>query len=112
MAISGKDSVVSLGSSTLCARNWSITSDKDILDATTTCSGGNKEYIEGLVGYTGSVMSYTYVSVDSGLQGVSISDDEVTYSGSAFIKTDFSGSVDGLEEFTYNLTFSGAVTVS
>lgn len=113
MAVSGKNAVVVINGSTICARNWSITDDRDILDGTTTCSGGNKEYVAGLGGYTGSVMSYEFTSVASTAPvSVSISDDEVTFSGSAFVKTDFSGSVDGLEEFTYNLTFSGAVTVS
>lgn len=111
MAISGKNANVSIAGATFCARTWSITDDSDILDGTTTCSGGWKEYVEGLDGFTGTIMGYTFVDVDTGLKAILISDAEVTISGSAFVKTDFSGSVDGLEEFTYNLTFSGVVSV-
>jgi hypothetical protein len=114
-AISGKMASAMIGTTPICARNWSITDDKDLLDGTTVCSGGWKEYVEGLEGYTGSFMSYDFY-VFSGAQDVSLSDAssnaEYTISGSAFVKTDYSGSVDGLNEYTYNLTFTGAVSVA
>lgn len=113
MAISGKNAVVVIDSGTICARTWSITDDHDILDGTNTCSGGWKEYVSGLQGYTGTIMAHGFVSVAGTTPvAVSISDDLVTFSGSAFVKTDLNGSVDGLEEYTYNLTFTGEVTVS
>lgn len=114
-AISGKQAAAMIGGTDIFARNWSVTDDKDILDSTTTRSGGFKEYVEGLEGYTGSFMSYDFY-VYSGLQAVSLVDvtgsANYTISGSAFVKTDFSGSVDGLNEYTYNLKFSGIVSVS
>jgi len=109
-AISGKSGTISIGSG-ICVKEWSVDITTDRLDSTTTCSNGKREYIAGLRTATGSVTAYEFVP-KSGATAVSFANGSVTVSGTALINESISSPVDGIVEFTYDLQFTGPVTVS
>jgi len=111
-AISGKNGTITLGSGYVCVKEWSVDITTDRLDGTTTCSGGWRQFVEGLEGYTGSVTTFDHVDVSDDFLAVSLSNDKVTVSGSALINESISSAVDGLNEFTYDIQFTGEVVIA
>lgn len=52
--LSGKSGTVSVDAATIQVRNWEFTQTADMLDVTSADSSGNREFISGLTGATGS----------------------------------------------------------
>ena len=113
MAISGKTGIVVFTAGSLCATSWDVNFDVERLDASTFCSDGWKEYIAGLKGATGSVTSLEWRAIDpSTLSLVTLTNDDVVFSGSAFLNTAVTSPVEGRVEYTYDIQFSGEITVT
>jgi hypothetical protein len=114
MAISGKTGTVTLGSGTICASEWSVNFEMDRLDASCFTSDGWKEFVAGLKSVTGSVTSFDDPgSLDpTALVGVTLANDDISFSGSAFLNLAVTTPVAGLVENVYDVQFSGSVTVT
>ena len=110
MAISGKTGVVTVGGSTLCAHEWTLNLEKDLLESTDFCSDGWKEFILGLKGATGSIATYDRASGVTDPVEVTLANDDVTFSGSAFLTESVTTPVAEKVEYTYDVTFTGEVT--
>jgi hypothetical protein len=110
-AISGKEGTITFGSGYVCVKDWSVDITTDRLDSTTTCSGGWRQFVEGLEGYTGSATTFEHIDVSDDFVEVSFDNDKVTVSGSALINEAISAPVDGLNEFTYDIQFTGEVVI-
>lgn len=109
-AIAGKTGTVDGACNEI--KSWSVTITTDMLDVTDFCSGGWREFIEGLKGATGTITSTERYSGSSSIVlansagGVSISGD-VLWNEEAI-----TNNVDGAIEYTQNFTFTGEVTVA
>jgi hypothetical protein len=112
MAISGHTGTVIVGSSTLCATEWSVDLDIERLESTCFTSSGNREYIFGLKGTTGSVTSLDWVAPTYDFVAVTLTNDDVSISGSALLNHSVTTPVDGRVEYTFDIQFTGAVTVT
>jgi len=112
MAISGKNGSVIFNSVSACVTEWNVSNNIERLDATNTCSGGKREYVAGINEWTGSFTSHTYVIAASTV-AVTLSNDDITISGTALADFSVSSPVQGsVVEYTYDLAFTGTVTVS
>jgi hypothetical protein len=110
---SGKTGKAVINGSTLCATEWSLNYEGERLDGTCFTSNGLKEYVAGLLGATASVNSNEYVEVDpQTLVNVSLSNDDVTYGGSALVNTAATTPVAGILNYVYDVQFSGAIDVA
>jgi len=113
MAISGKTGVVNYSGGTLCATEWSVDFNADRLDASTFCTDGWKAFVAGLEGVTGSITSLSYASVDpTTLVGVTLTNDDVSFAGSAFVNLAVTTPVAGVVNYMYDVQFSGVVEVT
>lgn len=112
MAISGKNGAVIKGGTTACVDSWTATNNIERLDATNTCSGGKRQWVEGINEWSGSFISHTYVGV-AGSATLSLSNDDVTISGVALIDYTVDSPVQGsVVTHTYDFAFTGTVTVA
>ena len=92
-------------------KSWEVTITTELLDSTDFCSSGWREFIAGLKGATGTITS-TERYVGSSSIILANSDGGVTISGDVLWNEEtISNSVDGLQEYSQNFTFTGAVTV-
>ena len=89
---------------------WSVEATTELLDATTFCSGGYKEFVEGLKGGTFTIDALAPITVNG---SVSFANDAVTITGTVMESSaTYEVSVDGLCTFTYAGSFSGEFTVT
>jgi hypothetical protein len=114
MAISGKTGSVVYSAGTLCATSWTVDYNVDKLDVTCFTGNGWKEFIAGLKEVTGSFVSLDDPSgVDPAtIVAVTLANDDVSFSGSAFVSISVSTPVDGRVENTFDVTFTGSVSVT
>jgi len=111
MAISGKTGLVDGACNDIVS--WTVDLETDLLDVSSFCSEGYKEYIEGLKGGTGTLESYarysgtsSIVLTNSAVGSVSISGDVIWNSES------IENAVSGIQTFTHGFTFTGAITIA
>jgi len=113
MAISGKNGVVTLGGVTMCVTEWTANNNIERLDATNTCSGGKRDLVAGINEWTGSFTSHTYSGVATGSAAVVFTNDDLTITGTALVDFSASSPVQGsVVEYTYDVAFTGTVTVT
>jgi hypothetical protein len=116
MALSGHTGTVSLGTGgELCAKNWTVSIERERLDSTSSCAedAGWREFILGLKNVTGTVESDVKRIVDPAASvAVELSNDDITISGNALVNFSGSSEVDGMISYSYDLQFTGAVTAS
>ena len=95
-------------------KSWEINVTTDMLDVTDFCSGGWKEFIEGLSGATGSlVATEAFTLVGPATLTLANSAGGVSITGDAFLnEKGYSNAVDGAIEYNYSFTYTGAVTVT
>jgi len=111
MAISGKTGIVDGACSDIVS--WTVDIETDLLEKTSFCSGGFKEYIDGLKGATGSLTSYVRYTGSSTIELSNSESGTVTIAGNVLWNTEsIENSVEGLQSFTQGFTFTGAFTVS
>jgi len=105
---------VVFGGSTICATEWSIDLSIEEVDVTTFCSTDDfKEYILGFKDATGSFTTLDCYDLFGSSGEVTFGNDEVTYSGSVLVNGHSStDSVDARWEATWNLRFTGEVTIT
>jgi hypothetical protein len=97
-------------------KNWDLSYELDLEDATSFNSSGAKEYVAGLTGATGSLTavgsiptlgSVTTLTLET---GNTAGDLQIT--GAAFINAAaVTTPVDGIVEYSGSFTFTGAVTI-
>ena len=93
-------------------KSWEVTLTTDMLDGTTFCSNGWREFVEGLKGATGTVTStsrYTQstpITLANTAGGVSIAGEVLWH------EETISNDVEGIMEYSQGFTFNGAVTIS
>ena len=116
MAVHGKTGVVLVGSTTICATEWTIDRTMEEVDVTTFCDGTGdyRSYIGGFKDATGSFTMLTCDSDYFGSSGsVSLGNSIVTFGGSViFTGESANNSVDARYEDTYTFRFTGEVTKS
>jgi len=93
-------------------KSWEVTLTLDALDSTDFCSLGWREFVEGLQGGSGTIVSTeryvgsSSITLANSAGGVSISGNVI------WTEETFANSVDGIMEYTHSFVFTGAVTVS
>ena len=93
-------------------KSWEVTITTDMLESTDFCSGGWKEFAEGLKGATGTLTSTERYSGSSSIilansaGGVSIAGDVLWH------EETIGNEVDRLMTYSQGFTFSGEVTVT
>jgi len=112
LAISGKNGTAVIGSSTMCATDWSVNIATERLNVNSTCSLGNNEFIAGFKGVTGSVTAHNKVLTGGSIVAVSVGNSLITVSGSALVDIEASNPIEGVVEFTSDIQFTGAVTTT
>lgn len=121
---SGSDAVTAIAS----VRSWNMEIVREVVESTSMGSAGNRTYLKGLQGYTGS-MDIVYDDSEDTIVGTALNpdtDDAVLvelYSENGNDATKFSGTViinsysvtanyDGITEATIGFTGTGAVTTA
>jgi hypothetical protein len=114
MAIAGKTGIVTITGGSICATEWSVDFSVDRLDVSCFTGDGYREFIAGLKQVTGSITSLDDPgSLDPAtLVAVVLTNDDISFSGSAFLNLAVSTPVEGRVEYTYDVQFSGSVTVT
>jgi hypothetical protein len=114
MAIAGKTGIVVVDSGTICATEWSVDFSVDRLDVSCFTGDGYREFIAGLKQVTGSITSLDDPgSFDPAtLASVTLTNDDISFAGSAFLNLAATTPVEGRVEYTYDVQFSGSVTVT
>ena len=93
-------------------KSWSVTISTDMLDATDFCSGGWREYVEGLKGATGTLTS-TERFVGGATVALTNSAGGVGVSGSVYFNEEtIENDVAGIMEYSNSFTFTGEVTAA
>jgi len=118
-AVHGKSGVVNIGGAIAEVSQWSMSRVTDATEATSFDSAGNREYVEGLFGWTGSFTSLVFAN-KTGLEsaatfqvGAAAGANTPTFAG-AIIITDEPVAVDvnGVVQYAYTFTGTGANTVA
>jgi len=118
--ITGSDGDVKFNGTTYSVKNWSIDWSIDMLDDTDTGDSGNRSFIAGLTGATGT-FDYEWDSGSAPLTPGATNAELDLYLDAAntkYIKiasayinsTSISSSVDAITTITYSFTATGAVT--
>jgi hypothetical protein len=113
-AIHGRTGVVTLGSTTYCATDWTIKYNVQEIDVTTFCSTGDfREYMQGFKDASGTFVTLeAYDLLDTTGSG-SFGNDGVTYSGDILMNGhSVKNPVEGRVEFTWDFRFTGPVTIT
>ena len=115
MAIAGKTGTLTFDSESICAFNWAIDIETEVLDATSHCShAGWREFKIGLKEATGSFGTYDRVEDSTG--EIVLSNDaagSVTITGDIIITNEgIANNVDGIQTFNYSFKFSEEPTIS
>jgi len=110
----GKTGYVTVGSTTWCAIEWSVTGSMEEVDVTTFCSLGVKEFEAGVEEWEGSVTMYTTVGNIMGLTaGVVLGNEDCEYSGSILFNShEATNPVGDMFESTWGFKFNGVVSIS
>ncbi len=91
---------------------WTADITCDLLDATSFCSNGWKEFVTGLRGGTFTIESLSKISITDGTELV-LKNDAVTITGKANVSSiSAEVSVDGLCTFVYSGSFTDEVTIT
>lgn len=96
---------------------WSVNVQSDALEATSTASAGYREFINGLIGATGTFtcigVKPTVSTVNTNSISLLTASGGTTISGLCIITSvDYASEVAGVVTFTANFTFTGPITVS
>lgn len=118
-AVTGKSGVVNIGGVVSEVTTWSMNRTNEPVDATSMSSSGNKEFVSGLNGFTGSFTTLAFLN-KLGSQaaatfqvGAAASAANPKYSG-AIIITDEPVTVDvaGVVNYSYTFTGTGVCTAA
>jgi hypothetical protein len=110
----GKTGYVTVGGSTWCAVEWTVSGSIDEIDVTTFCSDGAREFIGGFEEWEGSV---TLLDSKGNLLGGTalavLGNDECSYSGSILFNShEATNAVEDRFELTWGFKFTGPVTIA
>lgn len=118
-AVHGKSGVVSIGGTISEVTQWSMSRVTDASEATSFTSAGNREYVAGLFGWTGSFTTLVFAN-KTGLQsaatfqvGATAAANAPVFTGSIII-TDEPVAVDvnGVVQYAYTFTGTGTCTAA
>lgn len=110
----GKTGYVTVGGTTWCATEWSVSGSVDDVDVTTFCSDGTREFIGGFEEWEGSVTLLDSKGnlLDTTATAV-LGNDECTYTGSILFNThEATNDVESRFELTWGFKFTGAVVIA
>ena len=118
-ALTGKDGVVNIGGVIAEVTQWSMDRNTEAVEATSMTSGGNREFVAGLFGWSGTFTLLKFIN-KTGAQAAATFQ-VAAAAGTASPK--FSGSilitnepvtvpVDGRVEYAYTFTGTGANTAA
>lgn len=117
-AQSGKTGSITIGTAVAEVNGFTINREVEALDATSFDSTGNMEFIDGLAQTNGTFTSLVFLN-KQGTQasatfqsGASPATNNPSFAGAIVITTEaVAHEVAGVVTYSYNYTFSGAVTI-
>ena len=118
-AVSGKAGVVNVGGALGEITQWQMDRNVEALEATSMSSSGNREFIDGLFGWSGSFTALDFVN-QTGTQaaatfqvGATVTAALPKFTGSIIITNEpVATPVDGRVEYAYTFTGTGACTAA
>jgi len=118
-AVTGKAGSISVGATTAEVFAWTMDRNTEAVEATSMDSGGNREYIVGLFGWSGTYSTLRFAN-RTGSQaaatfqvGASVGTATPTFKGGVIITNEpISCPVDGRVEYAYTFTGTGACTAA
>jgi hypothetical protein len=110
----GHTGTATVDGATVCITAWEANVECNRLDATSFCSDGNREFVAGLKQGTGSVTAHTAIDTWTSDESITLvlAGGGVSISGEAFLNFAGANPVDGIVEYTYDVQFTGEVTVA
>jgi hypothetical protein len=119
-AKAGKAGRVQVGATVTEVTGWTLDRTTDALDATSMASSGNREFIDGLFGWTGTFTSLTFIN-KTGSQASATFDvlagtpaaTTPRFSGAIIITNEpVACEVGGVVQYAYTFTGTGACTAA
>lgn len=118
-AVCGKAGVVNIGAAILEVTQWRMDRNTDALDATSMDSGGNREYVVGLFGWTGTFTTLKFAN-KTGSQaaatfqvGAAANAANPKYAGAIIITNEpVECTVAGVVQYAYTFTGTAGCTAS
>ena len=114
MAIAGKDGTITVDGATICATEWTVNINTDLLDSTDFCDDGWRSFVIGLKEASGTISSYERIDSDSGTLVLGNSNaGSVTITGDVVFGSEtWTNAVDGIQSFTKDFSYVGEPTIS
>ena len=118
-AVTGMSAVINIGGSVAEAFNWSMDRNTEAVEATSFDSAGNREFVPGLFGWSGSFSTLRFMN-KTGSQaaasfqvGASAGTATPKFSGAIIITNEPCATpVDGRVEYAYTYTGTGVCTAA
>jgi len=118
-AVTGKAAVITIGTAVAEANAFSVDRNTDAVEATSFDSAGNREYVAGLFGWSGSFTTLRLIN-KTGAQaaatfaaGATAGTSNPTIAGAIIITNEpIALTVDGITSYGYTFTGTGACTAA